>query len=125
MPDISSPLRAEPARLSLSKRLSLALLLTLAALYIFTGLQAERINWTTLLVSSLSLLAFLPGLLRQRARSYDWLCFVLLLHFTVGVTNAMSPQAAWNDYLQTALSVGLFICAMMASRWLKAFQAGL
>ncbi len=49
---------------------------------------------------------------------------VLCCCCTLQLTNAMSPQAAWNDYLQTALSVVLFISAMMASRWLKAFQAG-
>ncbi|WP_439136284.1 DUF2069 domain-containing protein [Pseudomaricurvus sp.] len=106
--------------LALSKGLSLASLFGLIALYIATSLLEEKIYWTLLIAPCLSLIIFVPGILRNHARSYDWLCFVILIHFVVGVTNSMSPTAAWNDYLQTALTVILFISAMMASRWQKA-----
>lgn len=106
--------------LALAKRLSLASLLGLIALYIVTSLLEERIFWTLLVVPCLSLLIFVPGMLKNHARSFDWLCFVILIHFVVGVTNSMSPAAAWNDYLQTVLTVVLFISSMMASRWQKA-----
>jgi uncharacterized membrane protein len=109
-------------QLKIAKRLSQLLVIALIALYISTSLLSEKILWTVLLAPCLSLAMFLPGMLQNHARSYDWLCFVILIHFTVGVTNAMSPSSAWNDYLQTLLSTALFICAMMASRWQKASQ---
>lgn len=104
-----------------AKLLSIALLLALVALYIVNNLLADKFFWTLLLIPCLSLLMFLPGIIKNQPRAYDWLCFVLLIHFTMGVSNAMSPRGAWDDYLQVALAVGLFISAMMTSRWQKAF----
>lgn len=118
-----SSTRPLPPRLRFSRKLTLYSLLSLVVLYSATGLLAERVNWTTLLVPCLTLLIFVPGILSNWPRSFDWLCFVILLHFTVGVSNAMSPLGAWHDYLQTALSVVLFISAMMTSRWLKSWRA--
>lgn len=114
------PPQAPPKYLAPAKYLTLATLLGLIALYIATSLLSERIYWTLLVVPCLSLLMFLPGILKSHARSFDWLCFVILIHFVVGVTNSMSPTGAWNDYLQTALTIVLFISSMMASRWQKA-----
>lgn len=113
---------ANPPPLATAKQLSLAALLGLILLYITTSLLDERILWTVLIVPCLSLLIFVPGMVKNRPRSFDWLCFVILIHFIVGVTNSMSPVAAWNDYLQTLLTVVLFISSMMTSRWLKAAQ---
>ncbi len=108
------------SQLKLAKRLSQLQVIALIALYISTSALSEKILWTVLLAPCLSLAIFLPGMLQNHARSYDWLCFVILIHFTVGVTNVMSPSSAWNDYVQTLLSSALFISAMMASRWQKA-----
>lgn len=116
----STPPSANPPPLALAKRLTLASLVGLIALYIVSSLLEEQIFWTLLIVPCLSLLIFVPGMLKSHARSFDWLCFVILIHFVVGVTNSMSPAAAWNDYLQTVLTVALFISSMMASRWQKA-----
>ncbi|NHO64160.1 DUF2069 domain-containing protein [Aestuariicella hydrocarbonica] len=110
----------QPARLEAAKRLSQIVLSSLILLYVISGLLEETILWTLIIVPCLSLLIFLPGMLKSHARSYDWLCFVILIHFCVGVTNSMSPHATWNDYVQTALTVVLFISSMMASRWQKA-----
>ncbi len=110
-----------PRQLRLAQQLSLALLLALVLLYSVTSALAPKFFWTLLLVPCFSLLAFVPGMLKHNPRAYDWLCFVLLVHFTMGVTNAMAPAGAWNDYLQTLLSVALFISAMMSSRWQKAW----
>lgn len=122
---MTTPATATHANLPLlatARYLSLAALAGLILLYITTSLLDERILWTILLAPCVSLLIFVPGMLQSRPRSFDWLCFVILIHFTVGVTGSMSPMAAWNDYLQTLLAVVLFISAMMTSRWLKAAQ---
>lgn len=108
------------ALLTFAKRLSQGLLVGLIVLYVTAGLMSEQILWVIMLMPCLSLIIFLPGMLSNHARSYDWLCFVILIHFTVAVTNVMSPSGAWNDWLQLMLSVVLFISAMMASRWQKA-----
>lgn len=114
---------AMPKNLKFSHRLTLYSVLSLMFLYTIINLTAETINWTVLLVPLVTLVVFIPGIYAKTPRSFDWLCFVILLHFTVGVTSSMSPQAAWHDYLQTLLSVVIFIAAMMTSRWLKAWQA--
>ncbi len=108
------------AQLKLAKRASQWMVVALIVLYTCTSLMSENILWTVLLMPCLSLAMFLPGMIKDHARSYDWLCFVILIHFTVGVTNVMSPSVEWNDYVQTLLSTALFISAMMASRWQKA-----
>lgn len=108
--------------LKFSHRLTLYAVLGLMFLYACTNLVAQTINWTVMLVPIATLLIFIPGILLKNARSFDWLCFVILLHFTVGISNAMSPHASWADYLQTLLSVIIFIAAMMTSRWLKSWQ---
>lgn len=111
------------AKLRFSKKLTLYSLLALLILYVATGLLASTINWTTMLVPCATLLIFLPGIVLNRPRTYDWLCFVILTHFIVGVSDAMSSQSAWHDFLQTALSVLIFTSAMMTSRWLKSHFA--
>ncbi len=123
MTDTSQPMH-NAVQLKLAKRASLWMVVALIALYTSTSLMSEKILWTVLLAPCFSLAIFLPGMIRSHARSYDWLCFVILIHFTVGVTNAMSPAVAWNDYVQTLLTCALFISAMMASRWQKASLRG-
>lgn len=74
------------------------------------------------LVQSIPLLIFIPGLKQQRFRTYSWICFVILLYFTWSVVNAMSPFVRWQDILVVALSVIIFISAMMISRWMQYWQ---
>lgn len=70
-------------------------------------------------LSTLPLLLFLPGLLRQNWRSHIWLCFVLLIYFMVNIDHLFSPQPSVWDYLQAALIPLLFTSAMMYCRWVK------
>lgn len=116
----ASPTIDNAAQLKLAKRASQWMVIALIVLYVCTSLLSEKILWTVLLAPCFSLAIFLPGMFRNHARSYDWLCFVILIHFTVGVTNVMSPAVEWNDYVQTLLTTALFMSAMMASRWQKA-----
>jgi uncharacterized membrane protein len=60
--------------------------------------------------------------MQQRFRTYSWICFVILLYFTWSVVNAMSPFVRWQDILVVALSVIIFISAMMISRWMQYWQ---
>lgn len=74
------------------------------------------------LVQCIPLLIFIPGLVQQRFRTYSWACFVILLYFTWSVVNAMSPLVRWHDLFVVAVSVIMFIAAMMTSRWLQYWQ---
>jgi uncharacterized membrane protein len=79
----------------------------------------ESGSWQLWLVQTLPLAIFIPGLLRQRYRTYSWICFAILMYFTWSVTNAMAPWARWWDLLIVLLTVSIFISAMMVSRWLQ------
>jgi len=68
------------------------------------------------------LLLPLPGIILQHYKSYSWLCFILLLYFTVYVVEIGSPLYAWQDATGLALTVVAFIGAMMTSRWLQHWQ---
>lgn len=104
-------------RYRLSFTLVLACLLLFMALFTLVNITSERGSLTLWLVQSLPLLLFVPGLLKHYYRTYSWLCFVLLFYFTAFTVDAMSPLRDWADYLGVALSVVMFISAMMASRW--------
>lgn len=92
-----------------------------ALLMLFTSLNIIRTDggialW---LVQCVPLLIFVPGLLRQRFRSYSWVCFVILPYFTWSVVNSMGPFIRWSDVIVVILSSVIFLSAMMVSRWLQ------
>ncbi|MBB5209862.1 DUF2069 domain-containing protein [Microbulbifer hydrolyticus] len=74
------------------------------------------------LLQTVPLLLVLPGMLKQHQRSYLWLCFILLLYITAGIVDVMMPTRGWQHGALTALSLILFISAMMTSRWLVQLQ---
>ncbi|WP_239692582.1 DUF2069 domain-containing protein [Microbulbifer mangrovi] len=88
------------------------LLLLFAVWNLFIG---GSIKWW--LLQTVPLLLVLPGLLKQRQRSYLWLCFILLLYITAGIVDVMMPGRGWQHGVLTALSLILFVSAMMTSRW--------
>ncbi|SKA29562.1 Uncharacterized membrane protein [Oceanospirillum multiglobuliferum] len=83
-------------------------------------------TWVIVAFQTLPLLLFIPGVWLRRPRSHAWLCFVSLLYFTQGVTQAFIPSHAIFGLALSVLSSILFLAAMMFSRWeslrLKALQ---
>jgi uncharacterized membrane protein len=82
--------------------------------------------WILWLGKLLPLLIFLPGMLRDRLRSYIWLCFVCLLYFIALVERLFAvPGSALASGGMLAV-VSLFCAAMLYVRWrareLKALQ---
>ncbi|WP_043315524.1 DUF2069 domain-containing protein [Microbulbifer sp. HZ11] len=69
------------------------------------------------ILQTFPLLLVLPGLLKQHQRAYLWLCFILLLYITAGIVDVMMPTRGWQHGALTALSLILFVSAMMTSRW--------
>lgn len=92
-----------------------------ALLLLFTSLNIIRPDGSIALwlVQCVPLLIFVPGLLRQRFRSYSWVCFAILPYFTWSVVNSMSPFIRWSDVVVVILSSVIFISAMMVSHWLQ------
>jgi uncharacterized membrane protein len=76
--------------------------------------QPPLIVW---LMRVLPLLIFVPGMWRDKLRSYIWLCFVCLLYFMVLVLRLFAEPT--NMLLITAMAslVTLFISSMLYVRW--------
>lgn len=76
-----------------------------------------------IIIQVLPLVIFIPGLIHKKHyKTYSWLCFVVLLYFTAYVTEIGSPLMRWTDIAGLLLSIGLFVSAMMASRFMQRWQ---
>ena len=73
--------------------------------------------WIVWLAYCLPLLIFLPGMLRDKLRSYIWLCFISLLYFTRLVVNLFAEPGSALAIVGMVAVVTLFIAAMMYVRW--------
>ncbi|MFV8781931.1 DUF2069 domain-containing protein [Microbulbifer sp. SA54] len=116
-------LNALKRKLVLAKRLNwfcyIALLVLFAVWNLF--LPGGSVQWW--LLQSFPLLLVLPGLLKGNQRSYLWLCFILLLYITAGIVDVMMPTRGWQHGALAALSLTLFVSAMMTSRWQVKIQS--
>lgn len=104
-------------KLAVARTLVLGSYTGLLLLFTLLALISPDQSWKLWLVQILPLVIFVPGLWRGYHRTYSWICFVVLIYFTWSVTNLISPLAYWRDGVVVALSVTLFISAMLASRW--------
>jgi len=73
--------------------------------------------WILWLGKLLPLLLFLPGMLRDRLRSYIWLCFVCLLYFIALVERLFALPGNALAIIGTVAVVTLFVAAMLYVRW--------
>jgi len=92
------------------------LLLLLSAPLLLSG-TASIGSW---LMACVPLLVTLPGLLRRHGRSLQWLCFLVLFYFTLGVLQAFSPDPRihWLGLVTSFLCVLLFGAAIVnLRRW--------
>jgi len=76
--------------------------------------HAPWVIWVALL---LPLLLFVPGVLRDRPRSFIWLCFVSLLYFMRLVTDLFASPGSPLHWLGMLAVILLFCSAMMYVRW--------
>lgn len=78
---------------------------------------AHQLPWVLWLGKLLPLLLFVPGMLRDRLRSFIWLCFVSLLYFIALVERIFAqPQNVLAGFGLTCVVI-LFVAAMMYVRW--------
>lgn len=69
------------------------------------------------LLRILPLAIFLPGLIRDQARTYIWLCFVILLYFLTVVLRLFYNPADPVAWVAMASIVVFFNAAMLYVRW--------
>lgn len=118
MSDITQPLQ-QPRRNPLDLMLAagwVLLLLLLSAPLLLTA-TASIGSW---LMACVPLLLTLPGLWRRHGRSLQWLCFLVLFYFTLGVLQAFSPDPRihWLGLATSFLCVLLFGTAIVnLRRW--------
>lgn len=109
-------------KLHIARRLNWVCYIALLALFVVWNLFLDgSIKWWIL--QTAPLLLVLPGMLKQRQRSYLWLCFILLLYITAGIVDVMMPGRGWQHGALTLLSLTLFLSAMMTSRWQVKYQS--
>jgi uncharacterized membrane protein len=97
---------------------ALAALVVLLSAGIFGVAQLQLFTRSVLWVMwVMPLLLFLPGLLRGSWQSHLWLCFVILVYFTVTVSRLFGPRRDLADWLELASIVVLFVSAMLFARW--------
>ncbi|WP_442112734.1 DUF2069 domain-containing protein [Pseudomonas sp. NUPR-001] len=108
-------------RLRLARALSLASFFGLIALLtinnlMFADLHGARIG-VILAVELVPLALLLPGMLLGNARAHAWTCFVVNLYFIKGVLAAFDPARALFGWLEVAISLALFVSALLYVRW--------
>jgi len=76
-----------------------------------------QLPWIIWLGKLLPLLIFLPGMIRDRLRSYIWLCFVSMLYFISLVERLFAMPGSMLAVTGMVAVVTLFIAAMLYVRW--------
>lgn len=91
----------------------------------WTGGILGGVKIGTMIVLSLPLILFLPGMARGNYKSLAMLSFVTLMYFIPLVVNVGRPDFDVVDITSVALICILFTSSMLFSRWAQYDQAGL
>lgn len=97
----------------------IGVLLSLCALLLILTLENwlnQPLSISRWLIQTIPLLAFLPGLISNKLRAYQWLCFVILLYFISGVLNIFTPEKLISGIMLTLFCVLLFCFAIFYVR---------
>ncbi len=107
-------------------------LLAIGSLFALTGLRqffmeplanpGPNTLWFVIQVSPL--LAVLPGILRQSARSYLLAALAAMLYFCHGVLVAITPDLRTFGFWEVGFALGLVLFASFAVRHLRMAAAG-
>lgn len=103
-----------------TQAVSLSLYFAILALLILTTFWPNPVEgasvWVLLAVKLVPLLILMPGLLKSSIKTFQWLCFIILLYFTDAVTRAYLSNFDWPPTLMTVLTAGLFVSAILRIR---------
>lgn len=101
--------------LSMASVIGLIALLTVHNLW-FANLHGARIE-VILAIELLPLLVLLPGMWIGSARAHAWTCFLVNIYFIKGVLAAFDPARMLFGCLEVAISLMLFVSALLYVRW--------
>ncbi len=106
-------------KIRLSRQLTWSSYLLLFVLLIVTTPLDANAKAIVLMLSVklVPLLIVLPGMLKNRLKSYIWLCFVVLLYFTESSVQAWLTQGDLLPVTMASASVVIFLSAMYYVRW--------
>jgi len=106
-------------RVQLSRRITLLSYAALLASLITSWVSKEPStgNLDILLIQTVPLLVFLPGLLRGNSMIHLYMSCVLLLYITMAVTNLMQGKEPLFSGIETVASITLFFATMMFVRY--------
>jgi len=115
------PLEWLAPRVKSSRGISLASFFGLAALLAvwnlaFADLHGARI-WVVLSIQLIPLALVAPGMLAGSPRAHAWTCFIVNLYFIQGVLAAIDPARMIYGVLEAAISLTLFVAALLYTRW--------
>lgn len=100
-----------------SRKIIFILLALLILYYLWSHLSTGIDTVFRIIVSTVPLLMFVPGILYRKYRAASLLCFVLLLYFMVTVQSLFTPGNTLSESLVMADIVILFTLSMFYSRW--------
>lgn len=108
-----------PYRLQIQARISrLVVIICICLLLLHQTLYALILSprgpdFGLFLIQAVPLLVMLPGIARGRLRTYQWICFLILLYFTNAVLNIFTPGSALKGTLEAIYCVLLFSSAIV------------
>jgi uncharacterized membrane protein len=115
---------ALPAALRRSRLVVLASCYGLLLYFLISSTIAiNRFGFTTVLIwliQVIPVLIFLPGLHRQRVRSYAWMTFVILLYFMHAVLAAFDPGRRIFGFVEIGLCAVMFLFLILYIRQYRA-----
>lgn len=76
----------------------------------------------TALIPMIPLLIFVVGIIKQRVKTFIWLGYVSLMYFVVTVLMAFNPQLQDIGIATSIITMVLFICCLLITRWNKRQQ---
>ncbi|MDF1642883.1 MAG: DUF2069 domain-containing protein [Pseudomonadales bacterium] len=97
----------------------LLLIVTLIWFFVTTVEPSGTYPWPMLAIKLIPLLMFMPGLIQGSGRTHAWLCFVVLVYFTLGILELFSLTSKLEGALITLFSTILFISSTLYIRWHK------
>ena len=108
-----SPLNQEKSiALKASRFLVIASCSALILVYSINNLLAEKFSISLWLLQVLPLAAMLPGLIKSHPRSYQWICFLILLYFIQGVLESFTAAGHIQGLVEIFFCMLLFCAAV-------------
>ena len=113
-------------RVRISRAVSMASFIGLALLLLvwnlaFADLYGAR-TWVVIAIQLVPLLLVAPGMIAGNPRAHAWTCFIVNLYFIQGVLATIDPARTVYGWVQTVVSLTLFVSALLYIRWAYQYE---